>query len=174
MEYQHGGDIHSQDMRMSYSANINPLGMPEVVRQVLRDCLERGVCSLYPGSRRKRLGQALDRHHEVEGEWIICDNGAIGLTFGPAAALHPICGLMTAPVFSEHEQVLRSVECRADYYCLREDGGLTLNVVGVCGYIRAAVERDEPYDMMLFYNPNDPTGIPIKKEKVKRLTGTCE
>ena len=28
MEYQHGGDIYSQDIQMDYSANINPLGMP--------------------------------------------------------------------------------------------------------------------------------------------------
>lgn len=41
MEYQHGGDIYSQDIQMDYSANINPLGMPEAVRQALRDCLER-------------------------------------------------------------------------------------------------------------------------------------
>ena len=59
MEYQHGGDIYSQDIQMDYSANINPLGMPEAVRQALRDCLEREVCSLYPDSRCKKLRQAL-------------------------------------------------------------------------------------------------------------------
>ena len=63
MEYQHGGDIYSQDIQMDYSANINPLGMPEAVRQALRDCLEREVCSLYPDSRCERLRQALGKHH---------------------------------------------------------------------------------------------------------------
>ena len=53
MEYQHGGDIYSQDIQMDYSANINPLGMPEAVRQALRDCLDRELCSLYPDSRCK-------------------------------------------------------------------------------------------------------------------------
>ena len=71
MEYQHGGDIYSQDIQMDYSANINPLGMPEAVRQALRDCLEREVCSLYPDSRCKKLRQALGRHHGVEDKWII-------------------------------------------------------------------------------------------------------
>ena len=50
MEYQHGGDIYSQDIQMDYSANINPLGMPEAVRQALRDCLEREGRSLYPAA----------------------------------------------------------------------------------------------------------------------------
>ena len=28
-EYGHGGDIYSQEVELDYSANINPLGMPE-------------------------------------------------------------------------------------------------------------------------------------------------
>ena len=123
MEYQHGGDIYSQDIQMDYSANINPLGMPEAVRQALRDCLEREVCSLYPDSRCKKLRQALGRHHGVEEQWIICGNGAADLIFGLAAALRPVRGLVTAPAFSEYEQALRSVGCRTDYYYLREDRG---------------------------------------------------
>ena len=114
MEYQHGGDIYSQDIQMDYSANINPLGMPEAVRQALRDCLEREVCSLYPDSRCERLRQALGKHHGVEDKWIICGNGAADLIFGLAAALRPVRGLVTAPAFSEYEQALRSVGCRTD------------------------------------------------------------
>lgn len=107
MEYQHGGDIYSQDIQMDYSANINPLGMPEAVRQALRDCLEREVCSLYPDSRCERLRQALGKHHGVEDKWIICGNGAADLIFGLAAALRPVRGLVTAPAFSERLQAVR-------------------------------------------------------------------
>ena len=65
MEYQHGGDIYSQDIQMDYSANINPLGMPETVKSTLRDCLDKEICSLYPDSRCRELRQALGRHHGV-------------------------------------------------------------------------------------------------------------
>ncbi len=109
MEYQHGGDIYSQDIQMDYSANINPLGMPEAV--------EREVCSLYPDSRCERLRQVLGRHHGVEDKWIICGNGAADLIFGLAAALRPVRGLVTAPAFSEYEQALRSVGCRDVRLC---------------------------------------------------------
>ena len=40
MEYQHGGDIYSQDIQMDYSANINPLGMPEGVKRRLKETVE--------------------------------------------------------------------------------------------------------------------------------------
>ena len=174
MEYQHGGDIYSQDIQMDYSANINPLGMPEAVRQALRDCLEREVCSLYPDSRCKKLRQALGRHHGVEEQWIICGNGAADLIFGLAAALRPVRGLVTAPAFSEYEQALRSVGCRTDYYYLRWDAGFALDAAGMCGCVREAAERGEPYDVVFLCNPNNPTGIPVKKEEIEQLADTCE
>ena len=31
--YTHGGDIYSHPVRMDYSANINPLGLPEGVKE---------------------------------------------------------------------------------------------------------------------------------------------
>lgn len=31
--YQHGGDIYSNQVSMDYSANINPLGLPEGVKR---------------------------------------------------------------------------------------------------------------------------------------------
>ena len=173
MEYQHGGDIYSQDIQMDYSANINPLGMPEAVRQALRDCLEREVCSLYPDSRCERLRQALGRHHGVEDKWIICGNGAADLIFGLAAALRPVRGLVTAPAFSEYEQALRSVGCRTDYYYLREDRGFALDAAGMCGCVRAAAERGEPYDVVFLCNPNNPTSSAITQEELRRLIGFC-
>lgn len=174
MEYQHGGDIYSQDIQMDYSANINPLGMPEAVRQALRDCLAREVCSLYPDSRCGELRQALSRHHGVEEQWIICGNGAADLIFGLACALGPARGLVTAPAFSEYEQALRSVGCRTDYFYLREEEGFALDGAGMCGRVREAAERGEPYDVVFLCNPNNPTGIPVKKEEVEQLADTCE
>ena len=173
MEYQHGGDIYSQDIQMDYSANINPLGMPEAVRQALRGCLEREVYSLYPDSRCKKLRQALGRHHGVEDEWVICGNGAADLIFGLAAALRPGRGLVPAPTFSEYEQALKAAGCRTSYYYLREDAGFAPDISGMCSCIKEAAERGEPYDIVFLCNPNNPTGIPAEKEDVEQLAQTC-
>ena len=29
MEYQHGGDIYTNQVELDYSANLNPLGLPD-------------------------------------------------------------------------------------------------------------------------------------------------
>lgn len=38
--YTHGGDIYSRPIKMDYSANINPLGLPEGVKRELLCCVE--------------------------------------------------------------------------------------------------------------------------------------
>ena len=96
------------------------------------------------------------------------------MIFGLAAALRPVRGLVTAPAFSEYEQALRSVGCRTDYYYLRWDAGFALDAAGMCGCVREAAERGEPYDVVFLCNPNNPTGIPVKKEEVEQLADTCE
>ena len=47
-EYGHGGDIYSQKVEMDYSANINPLGMPEGVKAAICRAVE--LAAPYPDS----------------------------------------------------------------------------------------------------------------------------
>lgn len=35
IKFSHGGDIYSQKVDYDFSANINPLGMPESVKRIL-------------------------------------------------------------------------------------------------------------------------------------------
>mgnify|MGYP000205356459 CR=1 FL=1 len=46
--YQHGGDIYSNQVSMDYSANINPLGLPEGVKKALIQCINDQTCCVYP------------------------------------------------------------------------------------------------------------------------------
>lgn len=39
-KYQHGGDIYSNKVSIDYSANINPLGLPQGVKEELARCIE--------------------------------------------------------------------------------------------------------------------------------------
>ena len=45
-KYQHGGDVYSNKTEYDFSANINPLGMPESVKIKLRESIE--MCEHYP------------------------------------------------------------------------------------------------------------------------------
>ena len=63
MEYQHGGDIYTNQVELDYSANLNPLGLPEGVRNAYigaADC-----CSVYPDSRCQALRTKLADYHRI-------------------------------------------------------------------------------------------------------------
>ena len=61
MEYQHGGDIYSQEVDLDFSANLNPFGLPEAVRRAAADSL--GDCTVYPDSSSRKLTAALAAYH---------------------------------------------------------------------------------------------------------------
>ena len=46
-KYQHSGDIYSNKVSIDYSANINPLGLPQGVKEELARCIEEPVCCVY-------------------------------------------------------------------------------------------------------------------------------
>lgn len=174
MQYQHGGDIYSQNIEIDYSANLSPLGLPDGVRRRLMDCLSTTVCSVYPDSECRKLVKALGVSHGVPEAWILCGNGAADLIFGLVYARKPKRGLVTAPTFSEYEQALRVSGCRVDYQFLMEENGFRPDVERLLKRILLAGAEGTPYDMVFLCNPNNPTGIPVKAEDVRRLAEACE
>lgn len=173
MKYQHGGDIYSQEIQLDYSANINPFGLPEGVKEELIRCMDSDLCSIYPDSQCGVLRAALSVFHGLPKQWIICGNGAADLIFGLASALKPGHGLVTAPSFSEYEQALRTAGCQVDYYVLKEEDGFVLDTEGMCSHILHMEEEGHPYDVVFLCNPNNPTGIPVKREEVETLARVC-
>lgn len=173
MEYQHGGDIYSHEIAFDYSANINPLGLPDGVRRMLKECAEGEICSLYPDSECRALREALAHYHKVPAEHIICGNGAADLIFGLAVALRPERGLVISPTFSEYEQALKIAGTSVDHLFLDEKDGFIPDVGRICHRIHQAKEAQIPYDIVFLCNPNNPTGIPVRKEEVEALAREC-
>ena len=74
LKHRHGGDIYSTSYRMDYSANINPLGIPEgVVEAAQRSILE---CEHYPDVDCRELKKSLAEKEKIDTEYLICGNGA--------------------------------------------------------------------------------------------------
>ena len=138
-QYQHGGDIYSNKVSMDYSANINPLGLPQGVKEELARCMKEQVCCVYPDSRCTDLVNALADYHKVSCDWIICGNGAADLIFGLTFALKPEKALLLAPSFLEYEQALKAAGCDISLFYLKEENGYCLDVDELCQIIEKTV-----------------------------------
>ena len=165
-EYQHGGDIYSQEILLDYSANINPLGMPESVKEAVRQAVDHAA--VYPDSCCRRLRAALGEFHQVEPERIICGNGAADLIFQLAYALKPKRALLPAPTFSEYGQALAAAGTEIHLCCLRETDNFRFDLE----MWKERAEEVRP-ELAFFCNPNNPTGLAVKKEVLEEMAAFC-
>lgn len=161
----HGGNIYKFDHRVTdFSANLNPLGMPEEVKRAVIENMD--AYSSYPDPFNRELTAALAEYHSVGEERIVCGNGAADLIFRAALALRPRRAVIVSPTFSEYEEALRTAGCSVDHFLLKEENGFRVG--------RDVLQApDEGCDMVFLCNPNNPTGIPVEKELVLELAERC-
>ncbi|MCQ4636371.1 threonine-phosphate decarboxylase CobD [Anaerovorax odorimutans] len=172
-EFEHGGDIYTmmeKDGRrdraiLDFSANINPLGMPEGVKAAAAAALEK--CDLYPDPRCRRLRRAVAEKEQVPEEYLIFGNGASDLIFRLAAAMRPGKVMVPAPTFTEYEKALRSSGSLVRYYQLKEEEDFVLNE-------RLLASLDDSLDVLFLCNPNNPTGSLIPYELLRRIAQVCD
>lgn len=164
MRHQHGGDIYSDYIRIDFSTNINPFGPVKGVLEAAQKSLASIGC--YPDVKCRRLRKALAESIDVCGEHLIFGNGAADILYSLVLAAKPKKALLLAPSFAEYEQALRTVDCQAEYYPLKEESGFTLSG----DYTEALTEE---LDMIFLCSPNNPTGRKIEKPLLERILKRC-
>jgi len=167
----HGGDIYSKrdipknTKLIDFSANINPLGMPQEVKRAIIDNID--LYNNYPDPLCAELINEISKHENIPAEQVICGNGAADIIYRIAAAIKPKITLLTAPTFSEYEEAVKTVNSSVRYHFLLEKNGFNLD--------QSIFDKLEPsVDLMFLCNPNNPTGIPIDKEIVMEIAARCK
>lgn len=169
MEYGHGGDIYSRSISMDFSANLNPLGLPKGVK----DALKKGIlrCQVYPDSRCAALIEALASHYQMPQKWVLAGNGAADLIFNLAFGLGPKRAVLLAPTFSEYGSALLAAGCEIRYYDLKKEEKFSLNEKDFCCFLE---QEGSKTDLVFLCNPNNPTGLFLDGQAVKRIAETCK
>lgn len=163
----HGGDIYSRPVRLDYSVNINPLGMPPKVLEAAAASLAQ--CQTYPDAGCRRLKEALAQVHQVEPEQVVCGNGAADLIFALALAERPRKAMVTAPAFSEYRQALEAAGSQVREFPLKEEEGFELRP----SELIQALKREKP-DLVFLCNPNNPTGKAVSGSSMEEIARACQ
>ena len=161
----HGGDIYGRDIRLDFSANINPLGTPDSVKRAVTasaDDLLR-----YPDPCCRELRKKIAAYEEIDPAAILCGSGAAELIYSFCAALRPKRALELAPTFSEYSAALESVGCHAERYPLQKENGFALTEDFL------PVLREGAWDAVFLCNPNNPTGQLIEPPLLEAVCRLC-
>lgn len=162
---KHGGNIYEYDNKvLDFSANLNPLGMPEDIKRAV--CRSVDLCESYPDPECRELSGMLSRHHKVDISQICCGNGGADIIFRTVMALRPKKVLIVAPAFSEYEEAARLAGCDVKYHLLHEEDGFYADE-------EAAAPIDGDTDMVFIASPANPTGIPVRREVLRRMADKC-
>lgn len=163
--HRHGGDIYTTEYRLDFSANVNPLGMPERVKEAAFQGVR--LSEHYPDVRLRSLRQALSQKEGVPQENLIFGNGAAELIFLLVQAQKPQKALLLSPGFAEYEQALHSCGCAVSWYGLKRERGFALGEDFTdC--------LTEDLDLLFLCNPNNPTGVQIPRALLEKTARVCE
>lgn len=161
----HGGDIYGGDITLDFSANINPFGTPEAVREAVRAVLDR--LDRYPDPYCRALVASIAAAESVHERCILCGNGAAELIYGFCRAAAPRTALLTAPTFLEYAQALEETGCRCVSYTLRQEDDFVLkaDILDTLADVRP--------DAVFFCDPNNPTGRRIDPSLMEEILRRC-
>lgn len=164
---RHGGDIYGDPpIKLDFSVNINPLGIPTEIRRALKQNIHRLMCYPDPESRgvRGQLGAVLG----VSPDMLLCGNGASELISLAVQAVSPHTALVPAPTFSGYQHALAAIGVRADHALLLEAEQFELR-----DSFLDIMERKRP-DMIFLCRPNNPVGNCIPKKRMVQILERCE
>jgi len=168
----HGGNIYKfqregKNNILDYSSNINPLGVAQKFIDIAKENFDKLVN--YPDPYYIELRKKIAEFNSVDMDNIIVGNGATEILFLYIRALKPKKVLILAPCFAEYERALKSVSTKIEYFELKESDNFYPNIIN----LKKEIENNN-YDLLLFCNPNNPTGQFIKLEDIKEIIETCE
>jgi len=169
----HGGNIAEickkyslkEDAIIDFSSNVNPLGFPKGVKNLIRKEVDKII--RYPDSNSSELKRNIAGRLDIDEKNILVGNGSTELIYLIPRVFKPLFALIPIPTFIEYEKSLSSLNCRIGYIPFKEEENFRLNINQ---FIKLLPETDIVY----LCNPNNPTGVLLSKSEVDYLIINAE
>ncbi len=140
---------HENDI-VDMSANINPLGPPERIRQVIRDHLS--AIQQLPEPDAGSMVQGFARYHDIDPDTVIAGNGTTWFIYTLPLALQARNVLILGPTYSDYADACRMHGIAPQFCTSESDAGFVPDMAEISGKAAGA-------DLVFICNPNNPTGV---------------
>ena len=167
----HGGDIYSRPVRLDFSVNGNPLGMPAEARVALLAAVNH--VGEYPDAAAGELTETVSHmlseqsSREIPGEYLVFGNGASELFLAIMHALKPKNIVIPVPSFYGYEYAAEAAGSHIKYVYLPEE-------TGFCPGQELLHALTADTDLLFFANPNNPTGQLMSREYLRELLSIAD
>ena len=169
----HGSDLEKiekyynipKESIVKFAANVNPLGISENVKNLLKDNLD--IISSYPDREYTDLRNSISEYLDVNSENILVGNGSTEFISLLIQQRLPKKALVIGPTYSEYSKELSLSNCIQEYYLLKEKDDFEINVPDLICTL------DNGYDMLIICNPNNPTSSAILNGNMRIILEEC-
>ena len=173
-DHFHGSDLEKiealygirKDEIVSFSANVNPLGISKKLRSELSEHID--VITTYPDREYTALRHAIANYCGTKEDHIIVGNGSTELIALFIQITHPAKALILGPTYSEYEREIALEGGRTTYYPLREQQDFKLQLED----FKSKLTDD--LDLVVLCNPNNPTSTCISKNDMRDILDVCK
>ena len=151
---------------VSFSANVNPLGISYQLRQTLAEQLD--AITHYPDRDYKALRDCIATYVNTKTENVIVGNGSTELISLFIRAKQPKKALILGPTYSEYEREVSLGGGVTKYYQLNSEDDFALDIKDFCKALKDEV------DLLVLCNPNNPTSIALSTKALRIILDTCK
>lgn len=171
--YGHGGDWMTAtnlygvpvEQMIDFSANINPLGPPEGLRNLL--FREWNGLTRYPDPDSRDLRAAIAARYEIDPASILIGNGAAELIDLIARTITPRTAAVVDPTFSEYADALHKVGAKIVSVPATAENDFAIP-------LEKLLEFTSTVDLITLGQPNNPTGKWLDVDSLSRLINQAE
>ncbi len=157
--------IRKEDI-VSFSANVNPLGLSTRFKQKLAQQLD--VITAYPDREYKNLRSAIADYCKTDSQNILVGNGSTELISLMIQLRRPKKAMILGPTYSEYERELNLSGSSCLYFPLEEASDFVLDETRLIAALR------EDIDLLILCNPNNPTSSVVTAKQMRRILDACK
>lgn len=157
---KHGGDLLTYKNQydgqlVDFSSNINPLGPPGGLNEILIDNLKE--LTSYPDIQYRKLKKSISKYLECKSKNVLVGNGAVEIinNFIITAKRVIVC----TPSFIEYEE--RAIAHGKQVHKISYKKDFTIDIDGL-----KDIKKD---DLLILGNPNNPTGLRIPLDELIKI-----
>lgn len=160
-EFKHGGNVWqggSPFQWKDFSANLNPEGTPEIMKQAILDSVEE--IGFYPDVNMEETKENLEDFLSFPKENILPANGGIGALQLIVEKERPKKTVILQPAFVEYQRLSENIGAKTVHVPILQDDEVIYDLDRIC--------REMEEDTMLFVcNPSNPLGSILERDKLE-------
>lgn len=169
----HGSDLElieqyyhiPKEQIISFSANVNPLGISPAFRQSMLDHID--IVTSYPDRAYTKLKEALSQYCGCPADHILPGSGVTELLSRFIREIQPKKALLINPTYSEYEREIQLSGGELYSFQLKEELDFRLDITALLDCL------SDSYDLLILCNPNNPTGSALNQKELSQIFSFC-